>query len=230
MTLYGKLIICFTLICLGACASNNSPTIPYAASRPLSEPDTTLQIHQTEDLRIAPQDRLLISVYGVPELGGEYIVDQDGNVKIPLIGEVPAIGYSQNKFANILESALEESYLQNADVTVLIEESIARQITVDGAVEDPGQYPVEGKMHLLQAIAVAGGPDENANPKRVVIFREINGQRMAAAFDLTAIRRGEAQDPLVYGNDIVVVDGSAIRSEYGNIIRTLSTLALFLAI
>ncbi|MEO0882825.1 MAG: polysaccharide biosynthesis/export family protein [Pseudomonadota bacterium] len=215
---------------LAACSSGGQSTIPYALAQPLSPPDTTLQVHQVEDLRIAPQDRLAISVYGVPALQGDYVVDEDGEIKMPLIGEISATGLTQNEFASVLEDALEESYLQNADVTVLIEDSAMRRITVDGAVEAPGQYPVEGKMHLLQAVAIAGGPDENANPKRVVIFREINGQRMAAAFDLTAIRRGEAEDPIVYGNDIVVMDGSAIRTEYGNIIRTLTTLALFLAI
>ncbi|MEM7663882.1 MAG: polysaccharide biosynthesis/export family protein [Pseudomonadota bacterium] len=225
-----QLIAFVGAICLAACSSGGNSTIPYATSQPLTEPDTTLQIRETEDLRIAPQDKLAVAVYGVPDLEGEYVVDQDGEIKMPLIGEIAAEGYTQNEFAAVLEFALEESYLQNADVTVSIEESIARQLTVDGAVENPGQYPVEGKMHLLQAVAVAGGPDERANPKRVVIFREINGQRMAAAFDLTAIRRGEAEDPLVYGNDIVVVDGSSLRAEYSNVIRTLSTLALFLAL
>ncbi|MEM6898352.1 MAG: polysaccharide biosynthesis/export family protein [Pseudomonadota bacterium] len=229
MTVF-KFLLIFPWLCLAACASTSPSAIRYATAEALSEPDTTLQVRQTEDLRIAPQDRLAISVYGVPELRGEYVVDQNGQIKMPLVGEISAQGYTQNDFAGVLESALEESYLQSADVTVSIEESIARQLTVDGAVEKPGRYPVEGKMHLLQAVAVAGGPDETANPRRVVIFREINGQRMAAAFDLSAIRRGEAEDPIVYGNDIVVVDGSAIRSEYGNIIRTLSTVALFLAL
>ena len=212
-----------------ACSSSGVSEANLSTA-PLAAPDTTLQIQQTEDLRIARQDKLAVSVYGVPDLDGEYSVDQDGMIKMPLIGEISAIGFTQNDFARELEEAFEASYLQHADVSVSIEESLARQLTVDGAVENPGLYPVEGKMHLLQAVAIAGGPDETANPKKVVIFREIEGQRMAAGFDLTAIRKGEAEDPLVYGNDIVVVDGSEIRAQYGNILRTLSTLAIFLAL
>jgi len=215
------------LCMITACASSGPPDVEPVL---LAEPDTALQIQQSADLTIAPQDKLAISVFGVSELDGEYSVNQDGMIKIPLIGETEAVGHTENALAGILEKKLEESFLQQADVSVSIEESLARQLTVDGAVKNPGLYPVQGKMHLLQAVAVAGGPDDTANTKKVVVFREINGQRMAAAFDLSAIRRGEAEDPVVYGNDIVVVDGSAVRSQYGNILRTLSTLAVFLAL
>ena len=67
-------------------------------------------------------------------------------------------------------------------------------------------------MTLMQAVAMARGADENANPKRVAIFRQIKGKRSAAAFDLTSIRKGEMDDPAVYAGDIIVVDGSAIKA------------------
>ena len=49
-------------------------------------------------------------------------------------------------------------------------------------------------------------------PRRVAVFRTIGGQRQAAAFDLTAIRRGQAPDPQIYPGDIIVVDGSSIKA------------------
>jgi polysaccharide export outer membrane protein len=80
---------------------------------------------------------------------------------------------------------------------------------------------------LIQAIAAAGGPTENANPRRVAIFRQIGGQRQAAAFDLTDIRRGQAADPQVYAGDIIVVDGSATKEAQRQILNSLPILSIF---
>jgi polysaccharide export outer membrane protein len=79
----------------------------------------------------------------------------------------------------------------------------------------------------MQAVATAGGTHENANPRRVAIFRQVGGQRMAAAFDLTDIRRGEAEDPQVYRGDIIVVDGSRTRQMWRDALATIPVLALF---
>ncbi len=74
---------------------------------------------------------------------------------------------------------------------------------------------------------MARGTDEFANPRRVAIFRRIDGQRMAAAFDLTSIRRGEMPDPDVYPGDIIYVDGSQARRALRDIFGALPILALF---
>ena len=67
----------------------------------------------------------------------------------------------------------------------------------------------------------------DANPRRVAVFRTIDGRRQAAAFDLTSIRRGEATDPPIYAGDIVVVDGSKVKAVERNILSTVPLLGLF---
>jgi polysaccharide export outer membrane protein len=79
----------------------------------------------------------------------------------------------------------------------------------------------------MRAVALARGASEDANTNRVVVFRTIKGQRMAAAFDLAAIRRASAEDPVIYGNDIVVVDGSRARSIFGYVMASLPILSIF---
>ena len=74
---------------------------------------------------------------------------------------------------------------------------------------------------------MAKGTSEDANPRRVAVFRVIGGQRQAAAFDLTAIRRGQSQDPQIYPGDIVVVDGSSVKSAQKQILQSIPLLALF---
>ena len=61
---------------------------------------------------------------------------------------------------------------------------------------------------------MAKGTTEDANPSRVYVFRTIRGERVAGAFDLKMIRRAQAEDPVIYGNDIVIVDGNRARQMY----------------
>jgi polysaccharide export outer membrane protein len=79
----------------------------------------------------------------------------------------------------------------------------------------------------MQAVAMARGTDENANPRRIAVFRTIGGERMAAAFDLVSIRRGQMEDPKIYPGDIVVVDGSAIKAIQREILQALPIFSVF---
>jgi len=110
---------------------------------------------------------------------------------------------------------------------VSIKASTARVVTVDGAVKAAGQFPVAGPMTLIQAVALAKGTSDDANARRVAVFRTISGQREAAAFDLTSIRRGEAPDPEIYPGDIIVVDGSANKDLQKRLLQTLPVLSIF---
>lgn len=222
--LYGLLGFVLAAL-LGACQSGGSGAVSNTGS--LSVPDTTSPV-QSGDLRIGPMDLLEISVFGAPDLDDAYQVDFEGSLKMPLIGSFRAAGYTATELATYLEGRLSERFLQDPDVTVRITESQDRLVTVDGSVAKPGMYPVRGQLTLLQAVALSGGPTDNADTGRVIIFRQIEGKRNAAGFDLKAIREGKAEDPIVYGNDIVVVDGSEARRRYGDFLRSVPLLALFL--
>lgn len=212
------------LFLAAACASSGS----NGEFESLSIPDATSSV-AAGDLRIGQMDMLEVIVFGVPDLNGTYQVDFDGNVRLPLIGDIPAIGQTPGELAVQIEHLYEESYLQDPSVTVNVIESVGRRITLDGSINSPGQVPITGSLTLLQAVALGGGPTDSANPRRVVVFRQINGERHGASFDLVAIRDGDAEDPQIYGNDIIVVDGSEARRTYGEVLRSLPLVALFLA-
>jgi polysaccharide export outer membrane protein len=218
------------LVALGACASQgrvgaNAPP----ADRTFSLPDTTSSV-QGADFRIAPLDVIDIRVFGVERVSGSFQIDPDGNVELPLLGALDAKGYTSFEFARLLERKYGESYLQNPQVSVRITTSFGQQVTVDGAVEKPGVFPIRGATTLMQVLAVAGGASETADLRRVVIFRTIEGQRKAAAFDMTRIRAGAEPDPSVFGNDIIVVDGSDAAAGWREVIRSLPVLGLFLGV
>jgi polysaccharide export outer membrane protein len=154
-------------------------------------------------------------------------VDLAGHISLPLVGELEAANLSTAELDAKLTDLLGQKYFEHPDVSVAIKESTAHVVTVDGAVKQSGQFSVNGPMTLMQAVAIARGTSEDANPRRVAVFRTIGGQRQAAAFDLTAIRRGEAPDPRVYPGDIVVVDGSRIKEVQRQILQTVPLLGLF---
>ena len=213
------------LLLLGACADTRGGTIPY--DRPLAAPDEPRIVALESNYKIAPMDQLGIKVFKSEDLTGDYEVDLAGRISLPFIGEVEAANLTTAQLDERLTQKLGEKYLENPDVAVSIKRSTARVVTVDGAVRESGSFPVSGPMTLIQAVALAKGTTEEANARRVAVFRTIQGQRQAAAFDLTAIRRGQAPDPQIYPGDIIVVDGSGIKAMQKQILQSLPVFSIF---
>jgi len=211
---------------LAGCADKRGGPIPYNVSS-FGTPDAPQIVALEAGYKIAPMDTLTVKVFRMPDLSGDYEVDLAGHISMPLIGEVTAYDLTTAQLDTALTEKLGEKYLQNPDVSVGIKSSTRRSVTVDGAVNKSGSYPVYGPTTLMQAVAAAGGTREDANARRVAIFRTIAGKRQAAAFDLTSIRRGEMPDPQVYAGDIVVIDGSSVKAAQKQILNSLPILSIF---
>lgn len=161
---------------------------------------------------IGPLDKLTVDVYGIPELAQrEMQADAGGRILFPLAGEVEVSGKTATEVAAEIRTRLRRKYIRDPQVTVNLKETISQIITVDGEVREPGSYPVIGRMTLLRAIATAKGTTEFARQGRVLVFRTVNGQRLAGLYDLKAIRQGVYNDPDIYVNDVVVVGDNAAR-------------------
>lgn len=219
-------VVMLAALGLVGCAPKRGGPVPYNVQN-FGQPDDPAKVDFTQVYRVGPGDVLNVTVYRVPNLSGDVTVDATGNILMPLIGTVPVQGQSSTDIAAELTRRLGDKYLQSPEVQVAVKASERQRITVDGSVEQPGIFPIAGTTTLIQAVALAKGPDEDANPRRVVVFRTISGQRMAAAFDLTDIRRGLEPDPVIYGNDIIVVDGTAARSNMRDLISMVPLVALF---
>lgn len=211
---------------LAGCADKRGGPIPYNVGT-FGAPDAPTVVPLEQGYRIAPLDTLTIKVFKLPDLSGDYEVDLTGQVAMPLIGSINAVDLTTAELDQRLTAKLSEKYLQNPDISVGVKSSTRRNVTVDGAVTKVGTFSVNGPMTLLQAVAQAGGPTQDANPRRVAIFRTIGGQRQSAAFDLTSIRRGEAPDPAVFAGDIIIVDGSSIKALQKRVMDSMSILQVF---
>ena len=212
-------------LALAGCADKRGGPIPYGQTFGL--PDSPTVVPLETGYKIAPMDTLNVKVFRMPDLTGDYEVDLTGQISLPLIGSVEAADLTTAQLDDSLTRRLGEKYLENPDVSVGIKSSTRRSVTVDGAVNRAGSFPVNGPTTLMQAVAAAGGTGPDANPRRVAIFRQISGKRQAAAFDLTSIRRGEAEDPQVYAGDIVVIDGSSVKAFQKQILNSLPILSVF---
>ncbi|HEX7887225.1 MAG TPA: polysaccharide biosynthesis/export family protein [Phenylobacterium sp.] len=163
--------------------------------------------------RIGPDDTLDIVVFQVPELSRTVQVDAAGQFTLPVVGVVNAAGRTADELSRSLRDRLDGGYLRDPQVTVLIKQAVSQRVTVDGAVVKPGIYPLTGPTSLLQAVALANGPDPRvANIRRVAVFRSVDGRRQSQVYDLSKIRSGRAEDPTVKADDVIVVATSGTKS------------------
>lgn len=225
-SLLRAVVLAVLAVGLSACASRGG-SIPYAPAD-FGPPDKTIAADAAYDIPLGPLDLVRVSVFRVPELSADYQVDAKGNVDLPLLGSMSVRELTPTQFGEELERRYGQRYLNNPEITIRVLATNNSSVTVEGGVAAPGIYPIPGKTTLVGAIALARGIATNdANPRRVAIFRKVDGKTMAAAFDLVAIRRGEMADPVIYPGDTVVVDSSQIRPVYRDLITALPLLALF---
>jgi len=191
--------------------SRSNPAPPPPA--PVAVQPLTSLAKPSADYRIGPHDTLEVNVFQVPDLTRTVQVDTSGFIMLPLVGKLAVSGRTANEVSDALKVSLEQSYMKNAQVTVFVREATTQRVTVDGAVNQPGVYPLAGPTSLMQAVALARGPDTRvANLKRVAVFRAQGGRRVATVYNLSAIRSGKIDDPMIEADDIIVVDSSGMRS------------------
>jgi polysaccharide export outer membrane protein len=223
----GLMFLGIAALAAAGCTDSRGGNIPYSPSS-FGVPDSPSTAAVDQNYKIAPMDTLTIRVFGMPDLTGDYQVDLLGNLSMPLIGDIAATDKTPSQLDQLLTARYGEKYLENPDISVGVKASTGRIVTVDGAVRKGGAFPVAGPLSLMQAVALAGGADpDTANMHRVAIFRTINGQRQAAAFDLISIQRGEMKDPSVYSGDIIIVDGSGIKAAQKKIFQAFPLLTIF---
>lgn len=181
----------------------------------------------TSSYKIGPQDLLEISVFQVSELQRTVQVSDTGTINLPLVGEIPAGGLTAQQVEQDLTRKLGAKFLQSPQVTVLVKEYNSQRVTVDGAVAKPGVYPIRGSSSLMQVVTMAGGLTATSDMSNVVVFRQKNGKRSAAAFDFDAIRAGTAEDPALQAGDVVVANSSKMKEAFETVLKALPLTRLF---
>nr|WP_232367382.1 polysaccharide biosynthesis/export family protein [Altererythrobacter lutimaris] len=188
---------------LSACAGDKSvagaPTIEVANLETLPRPTAT------NPFLLTPLSEIEVNVYQSPELSGTFVIDENGNVRMPLIGDVAASGETPGALARTLEAKLAEKFMRDPQVQVRPTQFDPPSVAVGGQVTNPGTYPISTSRSLMRAVINAGGSAEFADNEDVLIFREVDGQRYIGVYNLAGIRRGHYEDPPIYAGDIIAV-------------------------
>jgi polysaccharide export outer membrane protein len=211
-------------MCVSSALAAPNDTVRVGA---LPAPDTaTAATSPDGDYRIGPLDVLDVAVLHVPEMTTTVRVSGSGQISLPLVGDIPANGRTAMELQRDIGHRL-ENMVQTPQVTIFIKEYASQRVTVEGEVNQPGIYPIEGKTTLLQAVALAHGTSQVAKLNDVTVFRTVDGRRLSAVFNLKDIRGGKLSDPEVFGNDVIEVNASGSKSVFRNIITAVPLATLF---
>jgi protein involved in polysaccharide export with SLBB domain len=149
------------------------------------------------DYRLAPADRVSITVYKAPDMSRKVRVDPDGAVSLVLLGPVKIGGLTMAEAQAAIENKLAK-YLVNPQISLSIEEYGNKTIFVMGEVQNPGSYAItaESRMTVPEAIRAAGGFTADAARDRARLLRTVDGA--SVTFTIT-------QDVVLEPNDVVFV-------------------------
>jgi polysaccharide export outer membrane protein len=165
------------------------------------------QVSALNSYRLGSQDEVELSIPQQPELDRSLTVDDDGNLTLPLIGEVEAAGRG---LADLESEILKRIQVFHRDVTrVSLEVSAynSKAVWVLGAVTNPGKYSAYPVPNVWQAIRGAGGATVDGDLGRVRIYRERDGDQVLETFDLQSMISAEgvlAVPPLAPGETVEV--------------------------
>ncbi len=169
------LLVCLCLATLGLLtprsASAQGPVVPGAAARPPTTP--TLPVPSPAPVAAAPAtddeyrvgvgDVLDVTVFGNDDLTRASTVQTNGNMALPLLGEVPVAQLTVAEIKRKLTQLYGRDYLVNPQVDVKVRDYQSRFVTVLGEVNTPGRKPLRGRTRLIDVLVEAGGFSSRAS-------------------------------------------------------------------
>lgn len=205
-----RILIAMGLLCLALRT--------HAQDKPASQ--QTAQIHSAPEVSgnstvaattdpnyvIGPQDQLDISVWKEGDLSRAVPVRPDGKISMPLLNDVQAAGLTPTQLAAQITSGLSK-YINNAQVTVIVEQINSQRIYILGEANHVGTYSLVPEMTILQALSSAGGCSPFANTKKIYVMRQENGKPVKYFFnykDVVAGKHSEQNIVLKNGDTIYV--------------------------
>ena len=136
---------------------------------------------------IAGRDQVVITVFGVKQFSNKYPVAADGSLEFPELGRIPVAGMTARELGDFITKKLKDlDIVRNPQVTVELEQTPNKKVTVNGPVRTPGMVAFAGELTLLEALVKSGGRLPEADDE-VLIHRASSLQAGASATEKTAI-------------------------------------------
>ena len=207
-------LLCCAQLWIGCAAKSPEESDSRGTSAVAASPvcDVAAAVDEPRAYRIQPGDQLDLSFYLSPELHQNLTVRPDGDISIPIAGNVHAQGLTPVE----LEKSLDRLYaleLRDPQSTVRIDKSPWQVVYVEGQVAKPGAVPLQPGMTALQAIAASGGLTDGAGASKVVLIRRDacgNPRGEQLQLDKVLNQKDNEEDVALLPADIVVVPRSGI--------------------
>lgn len=180
---------------IGGCTANRG--------RPLEE--LSKNKDDTEPYRVRRGDVLMIDVWGEQKLSGERLVRDDGQLTMPLAGDVIAADKTLEELGVAITEKLQK-FVPAATVSASISHSAPMRYYLFGKFQRPGEYRSDAKITLLQAIAVGGGLTPFANEGGLTIIRRTPSGEIRYVLDLVRVVDGREPNPELKDGDVIRVD------------------------
>ena len=189
--------------CIGLCwATAATAQIAAAQSRAAQAESSAVARYEVQ-----PSDVLAVSVWREPELTQPAVVVRpDGAFSFPLVGEVNAVGRTVEELRRELVQQLSR-VIPDVVVTVSVVEIRGNKVYVIGQVNQPGEFIVNPRVDVMQALSLAGGTTAFAATSEIFVLRRDNEQQRRLPFNYDAVLRGRdlEQNVLLRSGDVVVV-------------------------
>jgi polysaccharide biosynthesis/export protein len=156
---------------------------------------------------VSPGDILSISVWKEPDLqGNAVLVRPDGTFSFPLVGQVDARNKTVADLQQIVTERLRK-YISDPVATVSLDKILGNKVYVIGQVAKPGEFIVNPRVDVMQALSMAGGTTPFASLGSIIILRRVGANQTAIPFHYTDVIKGRdlAQNIELQSGDVVVV-------------------------
>jgi polysaccharide export outer membrane protein len=176
--------------------SGETDPLKMAPSNPAG--DKTHVPTETEKTYIlGADDIIVVAVWASPQLSGSYIIRPDGRISMPLVGEIAAAGLTPVALGERITDRLKEGgILRQPNVVVVLQQVKSKKIQILGEVRSPGSFPITAPTTILEALVNAGGFNDFANKRNIILQRQEKCAAPKAAGSAQAKgKKGQAADP-----------------------------------
>lgn len=189
-------VIALVIALLPACATDG----PWVWVDDLS--DSALK---PSPYKVMPGDRLIVNVWNQAPLSGEVLVRPDGNITLPLVGDVYVLGLTPPEISDEVKKKL-TGLVVDPNVAIALANTRSPTVSVVGEVRTAGSFELRPGEGVLEVLARAGGLSEFANRSRVFVIRRSETKRVRFDYDRLSRAHGTGVKFLLQDGDVVVVE------------------------
>ena len=182
------------------------PTTPQPPATSVAAPELPVGVELPPGYVIGTDDVLAVVFWRDKEMTTDVVVRPDGKITLPLVNDLVAAGKTPDQLrAHITEAA--SRFVEAPTVSIVVKQINSRKVYITGMVGKSGSFPLSGPTTVLQLISMAGGLNDFADTKNIIINRIENGRQFALKFNYKDVQKGkklEQNIELKPGDTIVV--------------------------